>query len=128
MGDRMKKLLPLVLTAAIVGTAVSLVFITFGDRNDTADATTVYVATPGAIGPDSFAPTDARNASHDDSDLHLRREHGEHFGKGDERELGSIRGPVPNYVRRIEQRLRYQGLGERRFNHGQRVALRLLTR
>ncbi|NBU96493.1 MAG: hypothetical protein EBS20_11525, partial [Actinobacteria bacterium] len=32
-------------------------FITFGDRNDTAEATTVYVATPGAIGPDSFAPT-----------------------------------------------------------------------
>jgi hypothetical protein len=57
VGDRLKKLLPLVLTAAIVGTAVSLVFITFGDRNDTAEATTVYVATPGAIGPDSFAPT-----------------------------------------------------------------------
>jgi len=53
----MKKLLPLVLTAAIVGTAVSLVFITFGERNDTAEATAVYVATPGAIGPDSFAPT-----------------------------------------------------------------------
>ncbi|MGB1722661.1 MAG: hypothetical protein ACPHJ1_00185, partial [Ilumatobacteraceae bacterium] len=49
--------MPLLLTAAIVGTAVSLVFITFGDRDEAAEATTVYVASPGALGPDSFAPT-----------------------------------------------------------------------
>ena len=57
MGNRLKKMLPLLLTAAIVGTAVSLVFITFGDRDEAAEATTVYVASPGALGPDSFAPT-----------------------------------------------------------------------